>query len=128
VPSLSRRALLALAALLFATAASDFPEVVFIPEVGPKLPVPAGGITAASVGIDSISGGWQAVLTFSPELRAAFATMTEANIGKKVRIYLDGELLIEPVVREPIIGGRMIVTPVTKAQAERLATLANWRN
>ena len=127
MPSVSRRAFLALATVLFATAAGGFPEAVFIPEIGPELPIHAGDVESAEVSPDQYGAGWQVQLTFSPRLRAAFAAMTEANVGKVVRLYVDGELVFEPIVREPIRGGQMIVAPLTQALAERLAALAKSR-
>ena len=36
--------------------------------------------------------------------------LTGANIGRKMRIVIDGIVVVEPIVREPISGGRIWVS------------------
>ena len=45
-------------------------------------------------------------LEFSDEGAKKFADATLANVGRQIAILLDGEVLTDPVVREPILGGR----------------------
>lgn len=45
-------------------------------------------------------------LEFNAEGRELFRKLTEENIGKTIAIYLDGELLSAPVVRDAIINGQ----------------------
>ena len=45
-------------------------------------------------------------LEFSDEGAKKFADATLANVGRQIAILLDGEILTDPVVREPILGGR----------------------
>ena len=45
-------------------------------------------------------------LEFSDEGTKKFADATLQNVGRQIAILLDGEILTNPVVREPILGGR----------------------
>lgn len=63
-------------------------------------------------------------LEFSDEGGDKFAHLTEANIGRHIGIYLDGELLTNPVVNEAITGGRAVITGQrTLDEAKDLAIL-----
>lgn len=63
-------------------------------------------------------------LEFSDEGGDKFARLTEANIGRHIGIYLDGELLTNPVVNEAIAGGRAVITGQrTLDEAKDLAIL-----
>jgi protein-export membrane protein SecD len=50
------------------------------------------------------------VLSFTEEGKKLFAEITEANVGKTVAIYLDGQPLSTPVVREAIKDGNAEIT------------------
>ncbi len=63
-------------------------------------------------------------LEFTDEGGDKFAALTEANIGRHIAIYLDGELLTDPVVNEAITGGRAVITGQrTLDEAKDLAIL-----
>lgn len=63
-------------------------------------------------------------LEFSDEGGDKFVRLTEANIGRHIGIYLDGELLTNPVVNEAITGGRAVITGQrTLDEAKDLAIL-----
>ena len=63
-------------------------------------------------------------LEFTEEGGDKFAALTEANIGRHIGIYLDGELLTDPVVNEAITGGRAVITGQrTLDEAKDLAIL-----
>lgn len=48
--------------------------------------------------------------------------LTGANIGRKVRIVIDGIVVVEPIVREPIPGGRIWVSgDLTRDELEAMA-------
>ena len=49
-------------------------------------------------------------LQFSKEGGDKFAKLTAANIGRHVGIYLDGDLLTNPVVNDAITGGSAVIT------------------
>jgi preprotein translocase subunit SecD len=48
--------------------------------------------------------------------KAAFAAATQANIGKKISIYLDGQLLMSPTVQSAITDGAGVITGGFTAQ------------
>ncbi len=53
-----------------------------------------------------------------------FAALTSANIGRRIGIYLDGELLTNPVVNDAITGGSAVITGQrTLDEAKDLAIL-----
>lgn len=63
-------------------------------------------------------------LEFTDEGGDKFAALTEANIGRHIGIYLDGEMLTNPVVNEAITGGRAVITGQrTLDEAKDLAIL-----
>ena len=45
------------------------------------------------------------MLTFTPPAARRLKTLTTAQVGKAMPVTLDGKLLAEPVVEEPIAGG-----------------------
>ncbi len=49
-------------------------------------------------------------LTFNEEGSKLFAALTKANIGKTVAIFLDGEVISAPVVRDEITNGKAIIS------------------
>lgn len=63
-------------------------------------------------------------LEFSDEGGKNFGALTAANIGRHIGIYLDGELLTNPVVNEAITGGSAVITGQrTLEEAKDLAIL-----
>lgn len=63
-------------------------------------------------------------LEFSDEGGKKFGALTVANIGRHIGIYLDGELLTNPVVNEAITGGSAVITGQrTLEEAKDLAIL-----
>ncbi len=63
-------------------------------------------------------------IEFTDEGAKKFADLTASNVGHKIGIYLDGELLTNPVVNEPITGGKAVITgSQTLEDAKNLAIL-----
>ena len=63
-------------------------------------------------------------LEFSDEGAKKFADATLANVGRQIAILLDGEILTDPVVREPILGGRAEISGQRSLEeAQRIAVL-----
>ena len=66
----------------------------------------------------------EVAITFSDEGAQKFADLTAANVGRKIAIVLDGEVLTDPVVNEPITGGKASITGnYTLEEAHNLAVL-----
>lgn len=49
-------------------------------------------------------------IEFTDEGAKKFAELTMANIGRHIGIYLDGEILTNPVVNDAITGGKAVIT------------------
>ena len=63
-------------------------------------------------------------IEFSDEGAKKFADLTTMNVGRHIGIYLDGEQLTNPVVNEPITGGKAVITGSrTLDEAKNLAIL-----
>lgn len=63
-------------------------------------------------------------LEFTESGSDKFANLTAANIGRHIGIYLDGQLLTNPVVNEAITGGSAVITgQKTLEEAKDLAIL-----
>ena len=52
----------------------------------------------------------QIAFTLDAEGKAAFAKATQANIGKKITIYLDSQVLMSPTVETAITDGQGVIT------------------
>jgi len=63
-------------------------------------------------------------ITFDSEGAKAFAKATTANVGRHIGIYLDGKLISNPVVQEPILRGEAQISGrFTLEEAQNLAIL-----
>ncbi len=63
-------------------------------------------------------------LEFTDEGGQKFASLTAANVGRHIGIFLDGEMLTNPVVNEAITGGSAVITGQrTLEEAKNLAIL-----
>ncbi len=60
-------------------------------------------------------------LSLTPEGQTIFGDMTAANIGNRLSIYLDGELLMEPTVQSAIYSNVLITGGYTREQAQNIA-------
>lgn len=63
-------------------------------------------------------------ISFDTEGAKAFAKATTANVGRHIGIYLDGKLISNPVVQEPILRGEAQISgSFTLEEAQNLAIL-----
>jgi len=63
-------------------------------------------------------------LELLPDDRERFARLTEANIGKRLAIVLNGEVITAPQIQEPLRDGRASICGIpTREVAEELAGL-----
>ena len=68
--------------------------------------------------------GWGVALQFDSEGAATFGKLTEAYVGKRFAIVLDGKVQSAPVIREAIHGGRASITGnFTEEEARNLASV-----
>lgn len=64
----------------------------------------------ASVAFDPNTGTPYILLDFNEEGADLFTALTEANIGKTIGIFLDGEAITTPTVQQAIYGGQASIT------------------
>jgi len=65
-------------------------------------------------------------IEFTDEGSTLFEKLTEKNINKKLAIYLDGQPISAPVVKEKISGGRAVINgDFTTEEAKKLAQRLN---
>lgn len=65
-------------------------------------------------------------LQFNPEGSALFEKITTENVGKRIAIYLDGQVLSAPVVNEKITGGKAQISGgFTPQEAKTLVNRLN---
>jgi len=64
----------------------------------------------ASVGFDPNTGAPYVILDFNEEGADLFTALTEANVGKVIGIFLDGEAITTPVVQQAIYGGQATIS------------------
>jgi hypothetical protein len=88
-----------------------------------SIPACAGTVADVAVAPDQ-SGELSAILTLRPAWRAALRRETTRLLGRPMPVRLDGREVMAPVVREPIAGGVVALTPVTARQAERIGRAA----
>lgn len=61
-------------------------------------------------------------VTFDPASRSALADFTAANVGQRVALRVDGEVVSAPVIRDAITGGEIVISgAMTAEEAGRLA-------
>jgi preprotein translocase subunit SecD len=78
-------------------------------------------VVDAEMGIDKATGQPIIDVRFDAASTAALAAFTEAHVGRKIVLSIDGEPLISPVIRGPILGGSVRVSGnLTMDDAERL--------
>lgn len=63
-----------------------------------------------SGGAVAISNTPVILLTFTAEGGALFKDITEKNVGKALGIFLDGQVISDPVIQEAIPGGKATIT------------------
>lgn len=107
------------------TSATGTPEVEYEPT----------GLTGrflerAELGFSSESGGPREpviFLTFNEEGAKRFYEITKHNVGRQLAVFLDGELITAPVIREPIAGGKAQISGgFTVQEARAIARNLNF--
>jgi preprotein translocase subunit SecD len=75
-----------------------------------QTPLTGRYITSAKLEFDPTTGAPQISLVFNDEGAIIFETLTEQEVGKPLAIFLDNQLIQEPIVQEKISGGRAQIT------------------
>jgi preprotein translocase subunit SecD len=69
---------------------------------------------------------WMVDFSLTPDGTKQFAEITGQNIGKRLAIVIDGQLITAPVIRSPITGGKGQITGnFTEQEAKDLAAKIN---
>jgi preprotein translocase subunit SecD len=63
---------------------------------------------------------WEITLTLNPKGTERLAKATTANIGKKIKIIVDGKVISAPDVMMPIDSGKVAFSVHTKENADAL--------
>ncbi len=95
-----------------ATPLLDFAEVEQNGSTTQYVPTNLTGqyITGAQLTFDQTTGAPQVQISFNNDGAGIFAKMTAANVGKPLAIFLDGNLIEAPTVRQEITGGTALIT------------------
>ncbi len=64
----------------------------------------------SSVAFNQSTGGPEVSLVFTPEGAQKFAEITKRNVGKRVAIVLDNQVIEAPTVNQIITGGNAVIT------------------
>ncbi len=92
----------------------------------PNSKLKGADIKKATVTFDSNTGKPQVALSFSKNGTQIFAELTSKNVGKPIGIFLDDQVLVYPVVQQPILDGNAVITTdYTVDQTRQLATAIN---
>jgi preprotein translocase subunit SecD len=80
----------------------------------------------ATLEFDPRTGIPQITLLFDAEGTRKFAQLTQQNIGRRIAIFLDGEIISAPTVQSAITDGRAVITgQFTIVEAKELVTRLN---
>ncbi|MEO8065717.1 MAG: protein translocase subunit SecD [Candidatus Doudnabacteria bacterium] len=80
----------------------------------------------ATLEFDQRTGLPQVSLQFDAEGTKLFSDITTRNVGKRIAIFLDGQILSSPTVNTPITDGQAVITgQFTVAEAKDLVTRLN---
>ena len=78
--------------------------------VGKKAVLTGADLSTARVSIDQNTGEPYVSVEFNPAGARVFSELTEANVGKRLAIVLDGNVHSAPVIRERIPSGQAQIT------------------
>ncbi len=80
----------------------------------------------AVLNFDQTTGAPIVALQFDDEGKQLFSQLTQKNIGKRIAIFLDGEIISAPTVQSAIDSGEAIITNIgTVNEAKELVTRLN---
>ena len=90
-------------------------------QVGPAA-LDGSCVAEAEVGSDPFGSGFiEATLT--DDCKARFADFSEQNVGRKIALVVDGEVLSAPIVQERIDGGEIAMSLGGESTPEEAAAL-----
>ena len=117
-----------------AEAALDVPRIVLLGPAGDKYVLgPASSTrttsrTRAPYRMRRRAPGWSVAVDLTADGTDSFETATEATVGSRIAIVVDGRIVSAPTVQTPITSGNVVVTSgLTERQATSLARAARRR-
>lgn len=82
----------------------------------------AGDVVGATESVDSMSGTTVEVI-FNEPGKSALAAVTREAANRRLGIFYRGRLLSSPMIREPILGGRAVISGrLSRSEVEDLLT------
>lgn len=84
----------------------------------------ASTVAEATPGREEYGGFSNLTIRFREGWADVLLRVTAARVGEAMAIRLDGRILAEPVVREPIAGGTITMVPVEADEAEAIRAAA----
>lgn len=84
------------------------------------------GIKLAEAQVDDVTGDYIVYVEFDEVATETFASITEQYMGESVSIYLNDELIMNPIVNAPIMDGKCVISTngtyeETQVLAEKLS-------
>jgi len=62
------------------------------------------------------------LITFNAEGREAFAEATREQVGRRLAILIEGEVVVAPIIMTPLLDGKVVITGnYSEAETEALA-------
>jgi len=93
-----------------------------------QIVVPGSDIIRSSVSVATTRDQQGASVNFSLNSRgtAMWSTWTIRNVNQLAPVVLDGRVIVDPFIEDPIPGGQMEITVFHKAQAAQLAAFLTY--
>ncbi len=88
------------------------------------LPLCADTVADMAEGVEETDGALLLNIELTDEAGQRLAALTEKAVGKTVTVWLDGKVLMEPVVQEKIVSGRLTIAGIESDQLERAEAAA----
>jgi hypothetical protein len=79
------------------------------------------GDIASAEPVQDASGSFSVVVSLTRDGAAKLAQTTRQNLGRRLAILVDGQVVLAPTVRSPIRASAVISGSYTKAEADRIA-------
>lgn len=95
-------------------------DIVPPPDLWKSTALTGQHLESARLDFDQQFGTALVALQFDKEGGELFAEITKRNVGKQVAIFLDGQLISDPVVQTEILGGRAVITGSGNVEESKL--------
>lgn len=88
----------------------------------------ADRLIGTQIGFDDFERRPTLAMGFDDEAARELAELTTRHIGERVIVTLEGQVVTDPIIQEPITGGSIVITGVdTVAEIERIERAARGR-